>query len=173
MKRSFLLKGFLRSGRAQFIKMWKINQGNSHYETTYIFKFIINNISFEIYCVHTCLDNLPNFHEVLLYLNIKERFIAHFCLKALWGFFPPSSIMFCLLMCVLVMRVSREFMNGWGIQVVASWSGQYQIQSRNKVQKVEWYWLTTGIMHRAYDGYSIIITFKLSLGSFLKHMLRC
>lgn len=45
-------------------------------------------------------------------------------------------------------------MDEWGIvQVVASWTGQYQIQTRCEMQKFEWYWLITGIGHQACDGH--------------------
>lgn len=52
-------------------------------QTVYILIFIINSISFEIHCVHTYLDDLPNLHEVLIDLNIKKEIYSTFLPKNL------------------------------------------------------------------------------------------
>lgn len=82
--------------------------------TIYNLIVIVNSISFEIHCVHTCLDNLPNLHEVVLDLNIKKEIYSTLLLKSLVVFFFFLNLFYHILSlnACLVMCISREFRIG-------------------------------------------------------------
>lgn len=106
---------FLRSDRTHLMKMWITIWRNSHHKTAYIFKSTITNISLDMYYASLCLDNLPNFHRMLFYLNIEERSVAHFPLKAMIFFLLSCSVsysVFCIYMYKQTVNTNSWFMGG-------------------------------------------------------------